>query len=334
MHERARRRRDRRQVVGVQAVPGGQCQLAQVRRQDARAAIGVQVPSLRVDDDAAPRRATRGDQACEGRIGQHALRIVTQDDDVRSPATFAAHAAGGPRSRSSQARESSQSSRISCCPRPRTRSLRVVRRSGSWTTARTSMPAAVHSACSCRPASSLPMTPARVDVRPEHRYLSRDVGCASQPVLQVAGPDYRHRRLRRDPLDRAVHVLVEHQVADDPDLPTAAGFENSDAGLRSRQAQKDRSFAVARPRVILESGVCSHPDDSPSTRRFASRCRVTVRRSSYTATSPSGSRAAALRPLPVSTRAVSTPAAPRLSGSGRASRGSARRSRARRPRAR
>ena len=74
------------------------------------------------------------------------------------------------------------------------------------------------------------MTPARRRVRPEHRNLPRDVRGPAQPVLQIAGPDHRHRRLGGNPLDRAVHVLVEHQVAHDPHLTAAAGLEDSNQG--------------------------------------------------------------------------------------------------------
>ncbi len=50
-------------------------------------------------------------------------------------------------------------------------------------------------------------------------------------MLGIANPHDRYRSLRRDPLDCAHDVLVEHQVADDPQVQPLVAVENVQQGV-------------------------------------------------------------------------------------------------------
>src|SRR5690606_21381185 len=55
--------------------------------------------------------------------------------------------------------------------------------------------------------------------------LPGDVRRSSEPILDRARTDHGNGCLRRHTLHRALHVLVEHEVPDDPDLAPRAAID-------------------------------------------------------------------------------------------------------------
>src|SRR3569833_4627404 len=126
---------------------------------------------------------------------------------------------------------STPSRRNSCRLCPSTLNFRVVRRSGSLITARVSIFETAHRRRKSSAVASSPITPARLTGSTQRGHLARDVRGASEPMFGFPNAYHGYGRFRRDPLDCAHDVFVQHQVAYHPDMHSRIALENRQQGV-------------------------------------------------------------------------------------------------------
>ena len=81
-----------------------------------------------------------------------------------------------------------------------------------------------------------------LDATAERDDVVRHVGRAAEPPRLVIEADDRHRRLRRDPLDRSDDELIDHQVANHQDRSAGKAVEQA---VERREAWR-RHYAASR----------------------------------------------------------------------------------------
>ena len=85
-------------------------------------------------------------------------------------------------------------------------------------------------------------------LRAERRGVARDIGRTARPLLAARDLDHRHRRFRRDALNVAEPVAIEHHVADDQRARTRNGVAKVGEPLRGAQSRP------ADPEIFNASG--------------------------------------------------------------------------------
>ena len=69
----------------------------------------------------------------------------------------------------------------------------------------------------------------------------RDVASAAEGVAPIADADDRDGRFRRDALDVAAEVHVEHRITDHGDAPVGGGMQERDEAVSSERTRHGRS---------------------------------------------------------------------------------------------
>ena len=175
-------------------------------------------------------------------VGQKALGVVAEHDDVgRGPPRSRSISSPRPRRARAGLLPVEAQQLLTVAEHPELVGRPLARRP---TTARVSMPCRRAAASRASPAVVRADDAAQADPGAEGRDLAGDVGGAAEPVIRLADPDHRHRRLGRDAVHLARHVLVEHDVAGDPDVGVRGIGRRSTSDRRWRRVGLRRSWLV------------------------------------------------------------------------------------------